>query len=315
MRALVSIILLVGATAAATTAWADDVEMRNAQTRFDEGRALAAKGQYDEARVKFLQAYAVLKSPDSLYNLAYTETRSQHPVEAMRHFRVLLRDPNTPPDLVERSKKFVPDLEKVTAHVRVRAPDGADVSVDGTVFGRAPLADPVDVPPGSHTFGIALNGKTLAKDLSAKEGESPELALAFPDVEGPKDGIAPPKTTTEQRRPVAGWLVPIGLGVIAIGTGTAAIGFGAGSSSAKSDADRLVERLGPSACPPSVMNADCAQLRNLRGTQDSNFTLATVFGVVAGVTLVSAVGTFLFWPKTIVTVGVAQNGASIQGTF
>ena len=311
MRSVGFIFLLAASIVMTQRASADDVETRNAQARFDEGRALAAKGQYDEARVKFLQAYAVLRSPDSLYNLAYTETRSQHPVEAMRHFRALLRDPNTPPDLIERSKKFVPDVEKMTAHVIVRAPDGADVSVDSVVVGRAPLTDPVDVLPGSHTFAVALNGKTLKKDLAAKEGESAEITLAFPSdgAKGNGGPIAPPPTRSESVAwppPATTWILG-GVGVVSAAVG---LGFAVDSGGQTDQINKA-----PAGVCADPMSAGCRAVQGAIDAHNRDDAAAAAFLIAGGVCVAAAALTWAIWPTKRAVVGFvspSQSGLSIR---
>ncbi len=315
------VLLLLACCTFANIAKADDAEVRNAQTRFDEGKALAAKGQYDEPSINFVQAYAVLKSPDALYNPAYTESRSKHPVEAMQHFRKLLREPAVPADLSERVKKLMGDLEKTLAHVTVHAPDGADVSVDGVVAGRAPLADPVDVPPGSHTFGIALNGKAVARDLTAKEGESQDIALAFPDAKGPDNSgpINPPPDQTP--KPTATrWIVGgslIGLGAVGAAVG---IGFLVDSAGASSDADRIRAQLGAGTCPTTDPPA-CMTLQSLRSRHDSDIAVGGVFVGVGAAALLGGVATLLLWPsaptraQVIPSVGPSRVGVTVLIRF
>lgn len=296
----------------ASSAWAQDqatIEHRNAQARFDEGLALANKGQYEEARVKFVQAYAVLKAPDVLYNLAVSEKKSAHPVESMRHFRVLVLDPQSPADLVARAKKFMDDLGKVTAHVTVHAPDGADILVDGEVVARAPATQPVDVLSGRRVFSIQLKGNEAKRDISLSDGENTDLTLVFPGAaptttntsppnaspttnpaitNSPPSSTPPPASPSAAKYAVGGTL--IGLGVVSLVGGFV---FGAISSSKHDDL------LAQGAMHPCVVltSAQCTALDDTRNSQNTMNTLSIVSFIAAPVFAAAGVVAILVWPK------------------
>src|SRR5947209_14172033 len=92
-RSLVLSALAISALGAPATARAADppsVEMREAEERFKEGLGLHDRGKDEEARAKFLQAWAVLKNPNVLFNLARSEQLSHHDVDAYVHYRAYL---------------------------------------------------------------------------------------------------------------------------------------------------------------------------------------------------------------------------------
>src|SRR3982751_2528207 len=63
-----------------------------ARRRFQEGVKYFDQKKYEEARAAFLQAYALKRHPAVLLNLAQSEIRSGHPLEAARHFSAFLRE-------------------------------------------------------------------------------------------------------------------------------------------------------------------------------------------------------------------------------
>src|SRR6266704_2025626 len=63
-----------------------------ARRRFQEGVKYFDQKKYEEARAAFLQAYALKHHPAVLLNLAQSEIRSGHPLEAARHFSAYLRE-------------------------------------------------------------------------------------------------------------------------------------------------------------------------------------------------------------------------------
>jgi hypothetical protein len=300
-----------------------EIEIKNAQARFDEGRVLAGKGQYEEARVKFVQAWAVLKSPDVLYNLALAEKKSVHPVDAARHFRQLIKDPSTPKDLLDRAKKYIDELSSATARITVHAPNGADVMVDGTTVGRAPIEDPVDVLPGHSVVSIALEGKTAERDVTVAAGESTELTLSLPSdaITGGPGGTSngnPPPPVTTRARPTAGFVVPIVLGVAGIGALAAGIGTGAASSGIR---DGAISNGRQGACA-TLASAACVQARNDWSSVSGLGAASVALYVGGGVLVAASIVAFLVWPKTAVrdergSLYVAPGAGSFMfgGTF
>jgi len=94
---------------------ADDRAARDAQARFEEGLGRVKSGDFEAARLSFAQAYAVLHKPDILWNLALSEEKSGHAVEALAHFKELAKQ--TPAD-ADRAKaqRHVDTLMGQTGH-------------------------------------------------------------------------------------------------------------------------------------------------------------------------------------------------------
>jgi tetratricopeptide (TPR) repeat protein len=135
-----------------SAATADDSKAE-ADTRFKEGLALAKQGKYVEARAKYLQAYALDERPSLLLSLAIVEHGAQRYLEALEHLHRYLDSPRTTKEKQhdgELRDTLWKQLWAQTGHVRVAAPEGSSVRVDGKPAGRAPLADVLDVVPGSH---------------------------------------------------------------------------------------------------------------------------------------------------------------------
>src|SRR5439155_9574 len=73
-------------TAAATTT------TKAARARFQEGVEFFDKGQFENARAAFLQAYALKKHPAVLLNLAQSCSKSNHWVDSAKYFQQYLRE-------------------------------------------------------------------------------------------------------------------------------------------------------------------------------------------------------------------------------
>lgn len=72
-------------------AYADELK-DEARNRFDEGVVLYDKGQYEAARAKFLQAYALKKHPTVLLNLASTSLKAGHAKDAEGYYAQYLKE-------------------------------------------------------------------------------------------------------------------------------------------------------------------------------------------------------------------------------
>src|SRR5215472_4781680 len=87
------LLLSLAPVAAAPRAFAqDDPTVKAARARFNEGVDFYDKGQYENARAAFLQAYALRKHPAVLLNLAQSSLRSGHALEAAKYFKQFLRE-------------------------------------------------------------------------------------------------------------------------------------------------------------------------------------------------------------------------------
>lgn len=137
--------------------------------------------------------------------------------------------------------------------IRVDGPSGAQVTVDGTIEGILPLAEPVRVEAGAHRVRIALSGhEDHTVDLRLDRGEETALSADMP--------------WTTQRYGAMGLLIGGGgLFALGAGLGTVALVRQAQASSIKSDIDagQVVCRAGT-----------CAQLDDYNSAVDDR----AVFG-------------------------------------
>lgn len=316
MRLATGALALAAILAVGAPARADDVTTKEAQARFEEGLGRVKDGDFEGARVSFAQAYAVLKKPDILWNLALAEQKSGHPVEAIGHFKQLQRDARTDADRVNASK-HVTDLLIQTGHIEVAAVAGAQVSVDGNVVGVAPLADQVDVAAGKHHVEATTAQAKKVADIDAALGQVVHVSFleAAPTVEGrpqapqpaatdaqPASAPASPETAT----PSAPFWTTRTITVIAIGgaavlAGGMGLGFGIASSNDASTAATLRQQ-NPSCA--GVTTSGCQQLQSTTQAQHDEHVTSEVMWIASGVLAAGAVATWFLWPKP------SQGGAS-----
>ncbi len=201
--------LLIAASSAlmgspAARAQEKDAVTEMARRRFQEGVKFFDQKRYEEARGAFLQAYALKKHPALLLNLAQSEIRSGHPAEAARHFAAYLREAtNASPLERSEAEKGLREARTKLARIQISAPPGADVLVDGESVGQAPIADPVDVAPGTHNIEARLGGKSASTTVSVMVSRLAAATLTFETAPpaAPAPAPEPPPATPPPAAP------------------------------------------------------------------------------------------------------------------
>jgi hypothetical protein len=187
---------------------ADDPTIKAARARFNEGVEFFDKGQYENARAAFLQAYALRKHPAVLLNLAQSSLRSGHSLEAARYFEQYLHESSslTPAQRAD-AEKGLTEAQGKLGHLEISATDGSEIFVDGEHVGTAPLPDPVNVEPGPHVVKansdsksvVVVVGQVLPVKFSPSEGAviAPVAPILVPPPPSVVPAEAPPTATPE----------------------------------------------------------------------------------------------------------------------
>ena len=183
---------------------AEDPMTDMARARFKEGVSFYDKGQFEQARIAFLQAYALKKHPAVLLNLAWSCLKSGHTLEAQRYFKQFLVEGK---DSTDKQRADANDgLTQSNAklgRIDVVAAPGTEVTVDGDKAGTTPLADPVMVEPGAHTVKFkGPDGATDTDSVTVLAGEKAiarfaKTASAAPAATTPAPAAAPSGGDTE----------------------------------------------------------------------------------------------------------------------
>jgi len=165
------------ATFAAPVAWAqapaDDATTAMARARFKEGVEFYDKGEFEQARASFLQAYALKKHPAVLLNLAWSCVKSGHALEAEKYFKQFLAEGK---DITDKQRADANDgltqSHAKLGRIEIAAAAGTEVTVDGEKVGTAPLSDPVSVEAGAHTVKFkGPDGTTDTQSVTVLGGE------------------------------------------------------------------------------------------------------------------------------------------------
>lgn len=177
-------------------AGAEDPITTMARARFKEGVDYYDKGEYEQARAAFLQAYALKKHPAVLLNLAWSSLKSGHVLEGKKYFEQFL---NEYKEATDKQRADATDgLTQAKAklgRIDIQAPAGTDVMVDGDHTGTAPIADAVYVEPGAHTVKFkGSDGTTDTESVSVLAGQKSVAKFSGPGG-GAVAGAAPATTT------------------------------------------------------------------------------------------------------------------------
>ena len=325
-------LLTMGGLALSTPAHGD--ERSEAEARFYEGTALYQKGKYDEARLKFAQAYAVLKKSSVLFNLAKTEALTGHRVEAANHFREYVKYAATGTDKAEAEKELG-ELYKLLARVEVEAPDGAAIFVDGAQLGLAPIKDPVVLNAGKHTVSAQFGEAKQEKPIDGLAGSLGRVVFTF---EKPAPAPAPTPTPAPSASSSGYTYTPpprdsgaksdgpsplrwVGPGVLAaVGAAGVAVGVGftLGARKASDDADAVAAGAGGRPCAVRT-STTCGSYDDAIQRLNSDRVAAGVSYGVGGAALLGA-GIWTFFNLTSkseaqVHVVPTLGGAAAVGVF
>jgi hypothetical protein len=185
------------------TAQEKDAVIEMARRRFQEGVKYFDQKRYEEARAAFLQAYALKHHPAVLLNLAQSEIRSGHPLEAARHFSAFLHEsPNASSAERTEAEKGLAAARTKLGRIHIGAATGADVTVDGESVGQAPFAEPIDVLPGTHTIEGKLGTRTASTMVSVLVGKSASVSLNLEPAPTAATPPPPPPAPTGTVAPI-----------------------------------------------------------------------------------------------------------------
>jgi hypothetical protein len=314
---------------------ADDAVTLQARARFKEGVDFFDKGQYENARLAFLQAYALKKHPAVLLNLAQSSAKAGHPLEAAKYFQQYLKESTTAtPEQRRDAEAGLAEVRQKLGRIEIVAPAGTEISLDDKEkLGTAPFSEPIDVEPGPHTLKSSTETRSVTagagQKVQAKFGNAtatpPVVTVPVPAPTGdnpppnnpPEQPVTPPPGGDHGNKP--GLLSPpesmtlvwVGLGVGAVGLAGAII-FAIFKSDAQTKSDSVASQIRQAAGSPEAakgictrtdkdtvnrFGTACATLKDNNDKVDTNATIANVSLVVMGVGLATAAGWYLFGPK------------------
>jgi hypothetical protein len=200
---------LLAAPAAFAQDKAEKADPNEAARHFDRGYLLAQQGSLEAAIAEFKQAYALSPHPSVLYNLGQAYAASGRAVDAVQTLRKYLEQADPKQDSERRAQAAaVVDYQGQrigTLKLDVE-PAGAEITLDGELLGKAPLAAPVQLTAGPHGLTVAAAGYTvrsLRVEIVGKVASATQVKLepsgsltrlrvrcAVPDVTVSGEGVA-----------------------------------------------------------------------------------------------------------------------------
>ncbi len=181
-------------------AQADDPITVQARARFKEGVDFFDHGKYEEARLAFLQAYALKKHPAVLLNLAQSSAKSGHALEAAKYFNQYLKESTTAtPEQRRDAESGLAEVRRQIGRIEIVAPAGTEVSLDDKEkLGAAPFSEPIDVEPGPHS----LKSSTETVRVTAGAGQKVQAKFGGGGA-APVVAPVPTPTTAQNDQPPA----------------------------------------------------------------------------------------------------------------
>jgi hypothetical protein len=256
-----------------------------------------ASGDYEKAVKGFEEVWSREKKPKAAGTLGRAEIKVRKFRDAAEHLEFYLRlDTDITADARKEAEAMLAAAKAQITTLRIAAtPKGAELTLDGTSVGIAPLDHEIYLDPGKHQVKAWHGQQTETKDIEAPPGGN-EIELKL-DV-----STAPPVVSTTPRDtgfPVR-TAVMIGGGGLAV-LGAVLLGVGAGK---KSEALSKVpkDEAGKSLCaPPGALTGDrgnqdeCNLVRSLAGT--ANALGGTGIGfLVAGALIAGGAAVFPYLP-------------------
>jgi len=145
-------LILLTVLAQANAPGSDPDAKARAQVTLKEGTQLYQQGAFADALDKFEQAYSVFPSPKLFFNIGRANRELGRPVDAVDAFEKFLSlAVDASPELLAEAKRSVQELSPKVGKLLIDCGVvDAEISVDGKMAGKAPLADVVRVTPGRH---------------------------------------------------------------------------------------------------------------------------------------------------------------------
>ena len=243
-----------------------------------EGNKLYTEGNFEGARLKFMQALAVARTPSLLFNLARSEEKTGKLAEAYLHYQEYLKFPNLPAKGKADAERYASELEKKVGRIQIEAPAGSHVQVDGKDVGAAPFGGPVAVEVGAHQVMLGTETKPVACGAGTVVTVTFEAkpSVVVPPEKGPGPITPPPKEEMER----GSWLVP---GVLA-GVGVVGLGVGGVMTAVASSSDSDGKALRSLGCSSPIA---CPQVQDAVDRTNAQSTVALI-GYVAGTAFLGA---------------------------
>ncbi|MCK6587590.1 MAG: hypothetical protein L6Q76_08405 [Polyangiaceae bacterium] len=242
---------------------------------YEAGVSAADAGDWKKAHAAFLEACRRMHHPFILANLGQAALELGKYREAAGYFSQHLRDNPVRDEKTARVEEMLKRAQAKIGTLTFQAAPGAEILVNGSPVGRAPLRDAVFVEPGLlELVARPVSGPSvravrfIATGSTAEIDLTPSMEVMRPTGAGqpPKFGDAPLPTETEEswaRRPL------IVTGIVGLAGAVVSAGIGTGYYIAYRTA------------PDLSQSRDAARVRSELPAQNNNLEIAQDFFRIA----------------------------------
>ena len=294
-RAMRSTALLLGAAlwCAAGTASAQSANLAEAKKRMTEAKALYGKGDFEEARLKYVEACSIARTDNCVRSLAVAELAAGRPADAYVHFQEVQKSAGAAkldPRAAKELNELVQEAYGKCGHVEVSAPPGTLLAIDSGAAVAVPR-DVIAVEPGEHSFEATRGDrhKRVMQDAPAgkvvrvafNEEDLAAVAVSPVVVAPATQQVTYPEVDSEKKTwpPVGAWIFA---GVAVVGAGV-----GAGFAVAGNSQNNTIANAGHACADPS--SSACQPIKDAQSARDRDRDIEYAGFIGGGASLVAAV--------------------------
>jgi len=184
MEKVMRLALVLGLATITSVARAQPADAQEeARTHFKAATELYDENNFRGALTEFKRAYELSPSYKLLFNIGQVEMELQDYAEALKAYSRYLREggSDVPADRVTQLNAEVERLKGRVGYIIAQATAGAEIVIDNTSIGYAPLPEPVAVNTGRHEITVRAAGRdplTRVVDVAGKQQLTVVLELA-----------------------------------------------------------------------------------------------------------------------------------------
>lgn len=317
----------------------DDASVASTRTTqlWEEGKARAQEGRWEEAWAAFSQAYALNPTLNIRYNLAMSAFHTKRYVQSARLMREIIEgcDATCPEKIRSTTPERLQEAEQHVARISVRTLGGARILVDGESVDQNVARKTWHVSPGAHEVVVHQGQHSATKIVKVAAGqqeivtfdfEAPPKSPEAPSESGSTpvaslDPVSPEDDSVSTSRDAS--ILIVGGSLTALGAGVATV-FTLKARSADKEAERLRSDMGDSddsLCVGSLRPL-CDDLASANDERETSARFAKITWIVTGALGAGTLATYFLWPKqtsatalTIVPLGNQFSGLVVTGGF
>ena len=280
---------------AAGTASAQSANLAEAKKRMTEAKALYGKGEFEEARLKYVEACSIARTDNCVRSLAVAELAAGRPADAYVHFQEVQRSAGAAkldPRAARELNELVQEAYAKCGHVEVSAPAGTLLAIDSGA-GVAVPRDVIAVEPGKHSFEATRGDRHKRVMQDAPAGKVVRVAFDERDlapVVVPPVVVAPVTQQVTYPGPEAEdgkkmW-PPVGAWIFA-GVAVVGAGVGVGFAVAGNSQNNTIANAGHACADPS--SSACQPIKDAQSARDRDRDIEYAGFIGGGASLVAAV--------------------------